>query len=150
MGVTTGRSESGPLEQSSNSHSYQVCWRHSRGLTVVIGMATSPGSMLAQPKHFWRAGILRGAGFWCALRLALPLLALSADLNIRDAVELEASVSLLLVAVATLLVQAHSYAMKERVFLGNMGIRRMAVVVPAGAAAVLELLTRVLVAAAVQ
>lgn len=111
-------------------------------------MGTARGSLLAQPTYFWRSALLRGAGFWGALRVALPLLTLSPDMRMRDAVELEAPVSLLLVAIATLLARAHSAAMKERVFLGNMGIRRMAVVVPACAAGVLELLTRVLAASA--
>jgi len=110
-------------------------------------METAIASRLVQPKYFWRSALLRGAGFWGGLRVTLPLLVLGTPgSDMRDAVVLRPSVSMLIVAIAAGLAWVHSIVMKERVFLGNMGIGRMAVMVPACAAGVLEMLTRVVIA----
>ena len=83
--------------------------------------------------------VVRGLGFWAALRLALPLISAPGGRSaVNAAMHPHPLASLALVLAAAALTHIHMIALRERIFLGNLGIGTERILVAAGAALAAE------------
>lgn len=102
----------------------------------------------ALPPRFWRQAALRGFGFWFGIR-AMLLMAASLGGSPPDP-SLSPPAAILLIGAACAVAALHARAMRESVFLGNLGIGRAALLAPLPFSAAAELLTQIALAMAVQ
>jgi hypothetical protein len=102
-------------------------------------------TLLGLPTVFWRRTLVRATGLWVGVRLALFLVQ---SVGSRSALataqpnELTVRASLVAVLAVTVLSILQSRAMKEQVFVANLGVGREAVLLPAATAVLLEIAAR--------
>jgi hypothetical protein len=96
-----------------------------------------------RPGELWLRLLLRSVGFWTAVRLALVLVP-GMGTSPPASHQLNAGASAVAVATVVAISWVHARAMKERLFLANLGIGPAALLVPFAAAVLLEVLARVI------